>query len=144
LFCILVKQDCCRCLTCLSGVRVVHVKLHVFTFSVPSYDVRYDFLVKTVFKLSWLPFDFVLVSCCILLAIVVSVLLRITVSDYPLWYLQTFLAHNIRILSLKIKCIKTGCETDKKYHHWLAFLPVSKYHTSAKIKQWKRLILIKK
>jgi hypothetical protein len=35
-------------LTCLSGVRVVHVvKLHVLMVLVPCYDVRYDFCVNT-------------------------------------------------------------------------------------------------
>ena len=40
---------------CLSGVSVVHVvKLHVFTFVVPCFDVRYDFRVKMMFDSSWL------------------------------------------------------------------------------------------
>ena len=40
----------------LCGVRVVHVvKLHVFAFLIPCCEVRYDFRVKMMFDLSWLP-----------------------------------------------------------------------------------------
>jgi len=39
-----------------SEVRVVHnVKLHGFTFLVSCCDVRYNFIVKTMFGFSWQP-----------------------------------------------------------------------------------------
>ena len=42
---------------CLGGVRVVHVShvLHVFTFPVPYCDVRYNFRVRNVVRLVFIP-----------------------------------------------------------------------------------------
>ena len=38
--------------TCIRGIRVDHfVTLHVFTFSVPCYDVSYAFRVNTMFRI---------------------------------------------------------------------------------------------
>jgi hypothetical protein len=58
-------------LTCLSGVRVVHVvKLHVLMVLVPCCDVRYDFCLKT--------------SCSGFLHIdVICIYFRILVSNTP-------------------------------------------------------------
>ena len=45
---------CSSCLffTCIRGIRVDHfVKLHVFTFLVPCYDVSYAFRVSTMFRI---------------------------------------------------------------------------------------------
>ena len=63
--------------TCLSGTRVVHVvKLHVFTFSIPCCDVRYDFHVKALFDSS--PICFISVICIYLLILVSN---TISISD---------------------------------------------------------------
>ena len=67
--------------TCLNVVHAI--KLHVFMFLVPCYDLLYDFHVKTMFYLSWLLF----------VVYGIHVLFILFVFIYTYWCLQ----HNFHI-----------------------------------------------